>query len=122
MCNLEMEVIVRKLSSITIQPMIMEPIKGGQLVDLQMEKLKHEVLETKRLNFYISDDEVLGCKGGRICVPNDDEIKGQILYEAHNTPYTMHLGTQMYRDLKKHFWWPGMKRDVVKYVTRSLTC
>ena len=66
---------------------------------------------------------MLGYKGGRICVPNDEEIKKQILYEAHNTPYAMHPGTtKMYRDLKKHFWWPRMKRDVVGYVARCLTC
>ena len=71
----------------------------------------------------MSKDEVLGYKEGRIYVPNDKEIKKQILYEAHNTPYAMHLGTiKMYRDLKKHFWWPRKKRDVVKYMARCLTC
>ena len=56
-------------------------------------------------------------------MPNDEEIKKQILCETYNTPYVMHPGiTKMYRDLKKHFWWPGMKRDVVKYVARCLTC
>ena len=56
-------------------------------------------------------------------MPNDEEIKRQILYETHNTPYAMNLGTtKMYKDLKKHFWWPRMKKDVVKYVARCLTC
>ena len=71
----------------------------------------------------MSDDRVLGYKGGIICVPNDEETKKQILYEVHNTPYAMHPGTtKMYRDLKKHFWWPRTKRDVVGYVERCLTC
>ena len=71
----------------------------------------------------MSEDGVLGYKGGRICVPNDEEIKKQILYEAYNTRYSMHPGTtKMYRDLKKHFWWPRMKRDVVEHVARCLTC
>ena len=65
---------------------------------------------------------MLGYKGRRICVPKDEEIKKQIFYESHNTPYAMHLGTtKMYRDLKKRFWWPRMKRDVVEYVARCLT-
>ena len=29
---------------------------------------------------------------------------------------------KMYRYFKKHFWWPGMKRYVVKYVARCLIC
>ena len=33
LCSLGMEVIVGKLSALTIQPMIMEAIKGGQLTD-----------------------------------------------------------------------------------------
>ena len=40
MCNLGMEVIIGKLSALTIQPMIMEAIKGGQLIDPLMEKFK----------------------------------------------------------------------------------
>ena len=28
----------------------------------------------------------------------------------------------MYQDLKLHYWWPGMKKDVAIYVERCLTC
>ncbi|KAD4180447.1 hypothetical protein E3N88_29038 [Mikania micrantha] len=28
----------------------------------------------------------------------------------------------MYRDLLVNYWWPGMKRDIVKYVQKCLTC
>ncbi|KAL5552557.1 hypothetical protein UlMin_039958 [Ulmus minor] len=28
----------------------------------------------------------------------------------------------MYKDLKEHLWWPGMKEDVAKYVAKCLTC
>ena len=71
----------------------MEAIKGGQLINSQMEKFKQEVLEKKQSNFFMSEDGVLGYKGKRICMPNDEDIKKQILYEAHNTSYVMHLGT-----------------------------
>ena len=54
-----MEVIVGKLSTVTIQPIIMEAIKGGPLVDPLMEKLKQEALKNKQLNFFISVDKVL---------------------------------------------------------------
>ena len=28
----------------------------------------------------------------------------------------------MYQDLKRRYWWPGMKRDVVQFVEKCLTC
>nr|GFB40758.1 retrotransposable element Tf2 [Tanacetum cinerariifolium] len=30
--------------------------------------------------------------------------------------------TKMYHDLKQHFWWSGMKRDVATFVSRCLIC
>nr|KYP55424.1 hypothetical protein KK1_001636 [Cajanus cajan] len=30
--------------------------------------------------------------------------------------------TKMYQDLKKTFWWPGMKREIAEYVAACLTC
>ena len=36
---------------------------------------------------------------------------------------SMHPGTtKMYRDLKKYFWWLGMKREMVEYMARYFTC
>ena len=76
--------------------------------------------EKKRSNLFISEDGVLGYEGGQICVLNDEEIKKKNLYEAHNT---LHMGTtKMYKDLKKHFWWPSIKKNMVNYVARFLTC
>ena len=53
----------------------MEAIKGGQLSDPQIEGFKQGVLEKKQSDFFISEDGVLSYKEGRICVPNDEEIK-----------------------------------------------
>lgn len=30
--------------------------------------------------------------------------------------------TKMYQDLKKMFWWPGMKKDVAEFMYACLTC
>ena len=47
LCNLEIEVIIEKLSALTVQPTIMEAIKGGQLSDPEIEGFKQGVLEKK---------------------------------------------------------------------------
>ena len=56
-------------------------------------------------------------------MPYDKELKKKLLFEAHNTVFTMHPeGNKMYHDLKQHYWWKGMKRDVTEYVSKCLTC
>ena len=46
--------------------------------------------------------------GSRLCVPAAEELKGQILGEAHSSAYAMHPGsTKMYRTLKEYYWWSG---------------
>ena len=56
-------------------------------------------------------------------MPNDKELKQKLVFEAHNTLFTMHPGgNKMYQDLKQFYWWKGMKRDVTEYVSKCLTC
>ena len=58
----------------------------------------------------------------RLCVLDDKEIKKNLLFEAHNTVFTMHPGcNKMYQDLKQHYWGKGMKRDMTEYVSKCLT-
>ncbi|WMV58217.1 hypothetical protein MTR67_051602 [Solanum verrucosum] len=28
----------------------------------------------------------------------------------------------MYRDLRQHYWWSGMRRDILNYISRCLSC
>ena len=43
--------------------------------------------------------------------------------EAHSYAYAMNLGsTKMYRTLKEHYWWNGMKKEIVGFVSRCLIC
>ena len=59
----------------------------------------------------------------RLCVLADNELKKNLLYEAHTAIFTMHPGgNKMYQDLKQCYWWKGMIRDVTDYVSKCLTC
>ena len=58
----------------------------------------------------------------RLCVPANNEMKKELLHEAHNSMFIMHPGgNKMYQDLKQYYWWRGMKRDVTEYVSQCLT-
>ena len=60
---------------------------------------------------------------GQICVPQTSELKIVILEEAHKSHLSFHPGmTKMYQDLKRSFWWHGMKKDVAEYVAKCLMC
>lgn len=58
-----------------------------------------------------------------MCVPNDNDLKREILEEAHHSTYIVHPGnTEMYHDLERYYWWSGMNREVAEFVARCLTC
>ncbi|PKI63640.1 hypothetical protein CRG98_015958 [Punica granatum] len=59
--------------------------------------------------------------GNRICVPDDAELKREILAQAHGSPYAMHPGsTKMYYNLKRSYWWYNMKKEIAEYVAECL--
>jgi hypothetical protein len=59
----------------------------------------------------------------RLCVPNVQSIRELILKEAHETAYSIHPGSEkMYQDLKKKFWWYGMKREIAEHVAMCDSC
>ncbi|GKC03024.1 retrotransposon protein, putative, ty3-gypsy subclass, partial [Tanacetum coccineum] len=53
----------------------------------------------------------------------DPALREVLMTEAHSSPFSIHPGsTKMYHDLKQHFWWSGMKRDVATFVSKCLVC
>ncbi|WMV14475.1 hypothetical protein MTR67_007860, partial [Solanum verrucosum] len=62
-------------------------------------------------------------KSLQLCVPDVDSLRDQILTEAHSLRYFVHPGsTKIYRDLRKVFWWNGMKKDIVDFVAKCQNC
>ena len=56
-------------------------------------------------------------------MPNVEELKKELIQEAHSAPYAMHPGsTKMYKDLKSHYWWPQMKKEIAEFVAKCLIC
>ena len=95
---------IARLSMLVVQPTLMERIVQGQTVDEFLKEKNDEIQKGKTTDFHISDDGSLRYRG-RLCVPENEGIKRDILAEAHSTPYSIHPGsTKMYRDLKKHCW------------------
>ena len=50
-------------------------------------------------------------------------LRELVLKEAHDTPLSIHPGSiKMYQDVKQSYSWPGMKRDIAKYVAECDVC
>ena len=101
-------------ASFQLRPILVDQILAAQLEDPYLMSLRKKVEEGEQSDFGIRDDGALVI-GSRLCVPAAEELKGQILGEAHSSAYAMHPGsTKMYRTLKEYYWWSGMKREVAE--------
>ena len=110
------------MSALTLQPTIFEGIQAAQELDLELCRIREAIKDGTNTEFSLFSNEVLNFKG-RLCFPNDKEMRNQILSEAYTTPYSVHHGaTKMYKDLKEGFRWLGMKKDVANYVAKCLAC
>ncbi|KAJ9539243.1 hypothetical protein OSB04_031976 [Centaurea solstitialis] len=59
----------------------------------------------------------------RVWIPKVDQLRTTIMDEAHQTRYSVHPGAdKMYKGLKEHYWWPGMKKDIASFVSKCMTC
>ena len=97
-------------------------IIDAQKNDEELQKKLQMVRDGDKTEFSVKEAGILYFQN-KLCVPDDKELKKKLLFEAHNTVFTMHPGgNKMYQDLKQFYWWKGMKRDVIEYVSKRLTC
>src|ERR1044072_6012283 len=99
---------------VTISNDLSKEIRGKQLLDEQLVEKRTWIPLGKAPDLEVGTDNVLRCKG-RVCVPNDEELRKRIIDEGHRSRLSLHPGTKkMYQDLKPNFWWPGMKKQVAE--------
>nr|KYP43124.1 Retrotransposable element Tf2 [Cajanus cajan] len=107
---------------LTITNEFLRQVGQKQLQNVELVKLLGLLGTEKAVGFELGEDGILRFKG-RICLPQDAELKRAVLEEGHKSILSIHPGmTKMYQDLKKTFWWSGMKREIAEYVAACLTC
>ena len=93
------------LAQLKAQPVLKQMIIDAQKNDEEMHKKVHMVKDGDKTNFSVKEVGSLYFQN-RLCVPDDKELKKKLLFEAHNTVFTMHPGgNKMYQDLKQYYWW-----------------
>ena len=110
------------LANLSVCPRLVEAIVVAQQLDPFVQETWGKLGVGEAPHFSV------GVDGGMrfdlsLYVSEIDEVKQRLLDEAHGSKYTIHLGsTKMYKDLKRNFWWPGMKREIAEYVAKYPTC
>ena len=105
-----------------VQSSLYDRIRGCQFEDKALGSLRDRVLAGNGDQATLDPDGVLRF-AGRICVPRVGDLIQLILSEAHESRYSIHPGTaKMYRDLRQHYWWSGIRRDIADFVYRCLCC
>ena len=73
-------------------------------------------------NFRLDEQGVLWFDN-RLVVPKDRELKNQLMDEAHLSKLSIHpRSSKMYQELRSHYWWTKMKKEITAYVARCDTC
>jgi hypothetical protein len=110
------------LVAMEVEPTLEEKIREGQLEDPKLKEIRHLIKDNKTSDFSEDSQGTLRL-GKQICVPNLKCLKELILSETHDSAYSIHPdSTKMYKDLETRYWWYGMKRDIVEYVSLCNTC
>ena len=106
------------LACVEARSSFLDKIKGKRFNDEKLIRIRDKVLQGEAKEAIMDEEGVLRIKG-RVYVPRVDDLIHTFLLEAHSSGYSIHPGaTKMYRDLKQHFWWIRMKRDIVEFVAK----
>ncbi|KAI5338917.1 hypothetical protein L3X38_018189 [Prunus dulcis] len=77
--------------------------------------IRLEVENGTRTDYAVREDRAL-VTGTRLCVLKNEDLKREIMEEAHCSAYTMHSGsTKMYRTIREYYLWLHLKGDISRY-------
>jgi hypothetical protein len=110
------------LNQLKLESILLQKIIDAQRSDKGMKHI-HEKIKAGKANYFRKNDQGIVWFNNRIVVPKNDEVRQQILDEAHLSRYSIHPeSTKMYQDLKQHYWWTKMKIEIARYVAKCDTC
>jgi hypothetical protein len=111
------------MAALVVDPMSIKRIRIAQENDPELQNLRVGARQWEANGFYLTENGTLKISNGKTVIPCDTELMRDILDEAHQTPYTVHPGNnKMYQDLKKRYWWCGMKKYIAEYVAQCHSC
>ena len=102
------------MASLSVMPRLYTRVVAAQQEDQQIQWV------LRPLEVSYGEDSIVRYRN-RLYVPS--AARQELCDEAHRSKLSIHPGgNKMYQNVKRHFWWPGMKRDITEYVSKCLTC
>jgi len=99
---------------------ILEKIKRARSKDKDVVRVVEEMKKAGVRELWGNEwkiEEELVLKEGKVYVPKDEELRAEVIRLHHNVPASGHGGRwKMVELVTRNYWWPGVTRDVGKYV------
>ena len=95
--------------------------KDKDVVRVVEEMKKAGVRELRGNKWQIEGDLVL--KERKVYVPKNEELRAEVIQSHHDIPAARHRGRwKMVELVMRNYWWPGVTRDVGKYIEGCNLC
>ena len=80
-----------RLAQLIVQPTLRGRIIAAQKEDPYLSEVYEQLGSIRTGGFSLTSDDGL-LLNDRLCVPDNDELKEELLTEAHHSPFTVHQG------------------------------
>ena len=118
----EMHVEYLSIFQSNLRQQIVNHVAGDELYEQVKDKLQQQSLEKRYEGYKLEEDGILTYKG-RIYIPDVSDLRRVVRDEIHQTPYSSHPRYQKTVAIaRKQYFWSGMKRDMVEYISRCMKC
>ena len=111
------------LGSLVAKPSLLSRVIESQWQDAEIVSIRDQVQSgTGDEGWTVHANGSLRYRG-RVVVPHLTDLREEILREFHCSRFAVHPGgTKVYQDLRRQYYWSGMKRHIGDFVRRCLTC
>ena len=95
--------------------------RNKNIIRVVEEMKKTRVKELRGNEWKVEGDIVL--KKGKVYVLKDEELRAEVIQLHHDVPAVEHGGRwKMVELVTRNYWWPGVTRDVEKYIKGCDLC
>ena len=105
---------------------ILKKMKKARSKDEDVVRVVEEIKKTNMKELQGNEWQIEGelvLKEGKVYVPKDKELRAEIIQWHHDVPAAGHGGRwKMVELVTRNYWWPGVTRDVGRYVEGCDLC